>query len=85
MGSEVAETVLQLIENANNVEWITKYYKWELIKKGKDDNKFIDCAIASNAVYLVSNDKHFKVLKDISFPKIKVISASYFKDIINKS
>ncbi|GEM_PF-3252372 len=42
-----------------------------------------DCAIAANAQVLVTNDKHFKVLKDIEFPSVKVISADEFLDQIN--
>ena len=66
----------------SNVKWVTKYYKWELIKADKDDNKFVDCAIASNAKYLVSDDKHFKVLKNIYFPKVEVITALNFSKFL---
>ena len=83
MGQEITETVLQLIENATNVKWVTKYYKWELIKVDKDDNKFVDYAIASNAKYLVSDDKHFQVLKGINFPKVEVISAFEFSKYLD--
>lgn len=41
-----------------------------------DDNKFVDCAIASNAHFLVSQDKHFKVLAEIPFPKVNVLQIS---------
>ena len=39
-----------------------------------DDNKFVDCAIASNAKYVVSQDHHFDVLKSIPFPKVDVVT-----------
>ncbi|NBC58485.1 MAG: putative toxin-antitoxin system toxin component, PIN family [Bacteroidetes bacterium] len=82
MGHQVAETTLQLIENASNVVWVTKYYKWELIKADKDDNKFVDCAIAANAKYLVSDDQHFALLKNIKFPIIRRIRAIEFKNVL---
>lgn len=82
MGNKFAEYILQLIENAPNVEWITKYYKWNLIQADVDDNKFVDCAIACNAKYLVSDDKHFNILASISFPKIEVLKAKDFKIIV---
>lgn len=44
-----------------------------------DDNKFVDCAIACNAKYLVSNDKHFRILKDIPFPKVELLTAQEFQ------
>lgn len=82
LGRRIASSVLQLIENAPNVEWVIKYYKWNLITQDPDDNKFVDCAVASNAKYLVSDDKHFRVLNTISFPKLDLITADNFKNII---
>jgi putative PIN family toxin of toxin-antitoxin system len=83
MGKGIATTILNLLENAPNVLLITKYFKWNLIYADPDDNKFVDCAIASDAKYLVSNDKHFNVLKNITFPKINVITANELKSKIN--
>jgi hypothetical protein len=37
-----------------------------------------DCAIAGGAHYLVSEDKHFQVLKKNSFPKINILSIDDF-------
>jgi len=82
LGERIASSVLQLIENAPNIEWVTKYYKWNLITQDPDDNKFVDCAIACNAKYLVSDDKHFRVLKQIPFPKVEVLTANNFNNII---
>ncbi len=85
MGKRFAEYLLQLLENAPNVNWITKYYKWNLIQADEDDNKFVDCAIAGEADYLVSDDKHFKILHDIPFPKVGVINAEQFKELLGNS
>ncbi|MCB1159912.1 MAG: hypothetical protein KDK45_20600 [Leptospiraceae bacterium] len=74
---------MKTLENLPNVEFITTYYKWNLIKEDYDDNKFVDCAIASNANYLVFQDKHFNVLKQIDFPKIHLISIDKFKNLLN--
>ncbi|MBO9616640.1 MAG: hypothetical protein J7619_28395 [Dyadobacter sp.] len=60
----------------------TPFYFWQLIGQDRDDNKFVDCAVACGADYLVSNDKHFDVLASISFPKIKVIKAEKFLEIL---
>ncbi len=84
MGENLAEYLLQLIENAPNVRWITKHFKWNLITADEDDNKFVDCAIAFNAKFLVSDDRHFKVLEQIPFPKVEVLTANEFKEIIKK-
>ena len=79
MGKKLASFVLQIIENAPNVEFITKYFKWNLIAADPDDNKFVDCAIAANADYFVSHDRHFNILARIDFPKIPVITADQLK------
>lgn len=78
LGNKIATNVLQLIENSPNINWITRYYKWELIKDDPDDNKFVDCAIAGNAKFLVSEDKHFHILREIEFPKLNLVNAKEF-------
>ncbi len=80
-GAEAANYALQIIENAINVEFITKYYYWNLITADPDDNKFVDCAVAANAKYIVTHDKHFKVLKNIEFPKLEVLDIGGFKKV----
>lgn len=84
MGKQIASSILQLIENAPNVEWITKYYKWKLISVDPDDNKFVDCAIASGAKYLVTNDKHFNILEEVEFPKVELLKAEAFLEELGK-
>jgi len=61
---------------------ITPFFKFNLIENDKDDNKFVDCYLISNADVLVSNDRHFNCLKDINFPKIKLINIDEFKRVI---
>jgi len=60
------------------------YYKWNLISADPDDNKFIDCALNASADYIVTNDKHFNVLKVINFPPIKVIDIETFRNMLIK-
>lgn len=79
---ELASLALQIIENAVNTDFITRYYKWNLIYVDEDDNKFVDCAVAANADFILTSDKHFRVLKDIPFPKVKVISLEEFEKLI---
>ena len=83
-GKKMALNVLRLIENAPNVERVNTYFKWNLIIHDPDDNKFVDCAIACNAKYLVSNDKHFNILKRIAFPKVSLLKIEGFKEIIEQ-
>lgn len=50
-----------------------------------DDNKFVDCAIISNAKYIVSEDSHFKELADIPFPHVFVIGLDDYLELRLKS
>lgn len=52
--------------------------------KHQDDEKFADCAVASNVDYLVTNDKHFEVLKRIDFPIIQVVNDKEFEVICKR-
>ncbi len=84
MGEELASTILQIIENAPNVVFVTNYFAWKIIIADPDDNKFVDCAITGNAKYLVSHDKHFQILRKIDFPKVAIIDAEAFKKELEK-
>ena len=37
----------------------------------------MDCAFAANATYIVSDDKHYDVLKEVDFPQILVLYLIY--------
>jgi putative PIN family toxin of toxin-antitoxin system len=74
LGHQVAESVMKILDNLYNIEFVTNYFFWKLIRADYDDNKFVDCFIACNANYLATNDKHFNVLRNLDFPKINVIS-----------
>lgn len=84
MGPEVSESVLGTLDNLLNVHLITSYYRFDLIKKDRDDNKFVDCAIAANANYIISEDKDFRILKRIEFPKVVVLDLKKFEKILEK-
>jgi uncharacterized protein len=80
----LTNNTLEVIENAVNSIFINRYFAFDLIKVDPDDNKFVDCAIASNADFIVTNDGHFNVLKDIPFPKVIVVSIDDFMEILKK-
>ncbi len=77
-----AEIVLDELLNLHQTEQVEAFYKWQLIEEDKDDNKFVDAAVASNADYIITNDKHFKVLRNIPFPKVQILSLQEFKDLL---
>jgi len=71
-----------MLINLENVYFQEIYFKWNLIEKDPDDNKFADVTIASGADYLVTEDRHFNVLRTLDFPKVTVIGAGEFLQII---
>ena len=76
--NETAEYVVKTILNSPFVELITPFYHFNLITVDPDDTKFVDCAISANAHYIVTNDHHYDVLKDIDFPKVNVVNIQQF-------
>lgn len=44
-----------------------------LIKEDPDDNKFVDCAVAGSAKFIVSEDRHYNILKTVDFPRVEVL------------
>jgi putative PIN family toxin of toxin-antitoxin system len=81
----VAQNIVKMLVTLSNVEKKEIYYNWYLIKSDEDDNKFVDCAVAGNADYLVSNDQHFNVLETIDFPEVPLIDAEKFLELIKES
>ena len=79
-GVEVAENVINFITVMPTTERIEVFYAFNLITDDPDDNKFVDCAIAADADYLVSNDGHFEVLNKIEFPKVNWLRLAQFEE-----
>ena len=81
---DVARNVVDVILKRKNVERIDPHYHWHLITADPDDNKFVDCAFTAGAVYIVSDDAHFDVLRDITFPKLLVLKLKEFLETLQK-
>ena len=76
---EVAKDVIRTLLLLENVTLVTPFFKWGLINEDRDDNKFVDCYLISNSDVLVTNDKHFDVLKEIDFPKVNIVKIDVFE------
>ena len=74
----VGRMVVEAILRANNVVRVDAQFRFGLIESDPDDNKFVDCSIVANAEYIVTDDAHFDVLKDIPFPRVLVMTAESF-------
>ncbi|MES2426532.1 MAG: putative toxin-antitoxin system toxin component, PIN family [Bacteroidota bacterium] len=77
-----AQAFITLLNELPNVHYIHPHYQWRLITADPDDNKYCDCAIAGQASYIVTEDKHFDALKNIPFPSLTTISIDQFLEII---
>lgn len=78
INARVAEAVVLTILTRDNVIRLDPHYRFQLIQTDRDDNKFVDCAIAANARYIVTEDHHFDVLKQIAFPSVSIIGIDDF-------
>ncbi len=76
--------VVRLLLELPTTQKIDVHFRWKLIAKDPDDDKYVDCVVSSNAEHLVTNDVHFKVLKEVDFPKIDCVRLEEFKKIWEK-
>ena len=72
-----------LLKSQNTIQ-ITPHFKWSLIVTDPSDNKFVDCALNAGADFIATDDRHFDILKSITFPQIKVINIEAFKNRISQ-
>ncbi|SDG50834.1 putative toxin-antitoxin system toxin component, PIN family [Dyadobacter soli] len=77
----VAANIVELLRTARNCIWATPHYRWNLISD-QDDNKFVDCAISCQADYIVTHDRHFNVLAETPFPKVKTLRIPELKTML---
>ena len=81
-GTATAGSLIALLKELKNVTQIDPFYRWNLMEADPDDNKYVDCAIAGKADYLVTADKHFSALRSISFPSVSIISIDEFLSML---
>lgn len=79
---EVAANVIRSLIELSSAQLTVVYFKFNIIVNDEDGNKFVDCAFASNADYIVTNDSDFNVLKTIEFPSIKIMTIEKFKTLL---
>ncbi len=68
-----ASLAVEVIINSPYTIFISPFYKFQAIIEDPDDDKFVDCAVAANARFLVTEDHHFNVLKNLDFSKVDLI------------
>ena len=80
---DFAEAVLHAILKSRNVMFFSPHYHFNLIQVDPDDNKFVDCAIQANARFIVTNDHHYDILRQIDFPRVDIITLAEFLRFIS--
>lgn len=78
MTPAIARNVVEAIARLSTTYHQQSYIHFDLIQIDRDDNKFVDCAIAADAEFIVSNDTHFDVLKSIDWPKVVVLKINEY-------
>lgn len=78
----VADNVVKLLLSLGNCILQSVYFEWGLMHNDPDDNKYVDCAVVANADHLVSEDRHFSILRDIEFPHLSVIRIDEFLNLL---
>ena len=78
----VNDVINELLLSPNVIK-TNNYFRWNFVTADPDDNKFVDCALIAGADYLVTNDRHFNVLKSIVFPKVNIVDIETFKRMLN--
>lgn len=75
---ELLEQFWLFLLTSENVIFISPTFRFQLPLADKDDEKFVDCAVCGIADFLVTDDRHFNMLKDIPFPRVKIVNAMNF-------
>ena len=76
--NEVANNVVEAIARLHTTVYQEIYVHFGLIQDDEDDNKFADCAVASGAEFIVTNDKHYNILRRTPWPDIQVTNIKEF-------
>lgn len=71
---EYAGLIMQVLINLPNLIRVNPIsFNWRLISVDQDDNKFVDTYVASGADFIISDDRHFEILKNIEFPNVQIL------------
>lgn len=70
---DYATLAVNVILNNPYTVFVTPFYHFDLIKADPDNNKFMDCDIAANAKFIVTEDHHYAILAQIDFPKVDIV------------
>jgi putative PIN family toxin of toxin-antitoxin system len=68
--------LLELFKRSDCIRYVTPTEKLDVLKADPDDNKFLECAIAAEAPFIISGDKHLKGLR--KFRNVEILTPGEF-------
>ena len=74
----MVEYFLEFLRTSDNIVMVNPTFRFQLPFADEDDQKFVDCGVCGNADFLITNDRHFRILQHIAFPRLRVITAESF-------
>lgn len=78
----VANNIGNFLVRSPDVDKVEIYFKWAAIYADADDNKFVDCALNGKAQFIVTDDNHFNILKDVKFPDVEILRTREFAELL---
>ena len=85
VGKVIANNIVNAILAASNTVYIYPQKRYHIIEADPDDNKFVDCAITANAKYIVTQDRHYDVVRFNPKYDFTAVDIDYFLDYLQKS
>ena len=62
---------------------ITPHFRFRLITADPDDDKFADCAIAANADFILTDDRHFAVLRSSGYKPQPITPEEFLRKVLS--
>jgi len=84
-GPLVGTSILTVLLTRSNVRRQRINYDFRLVEQDPDDDKFVNAYVASQADYLVTDDRHFRVVLASQFPTVRVVSTAEFMEVLTAS
>lgn len=81
-GPLVGDSILAVLLTRSNVRRQRISFDFRLVEQDPDDDKFANAYVASQADYLVTDDRHFRVVLASQFPQVRVVSAAEFMAVL---
>ena len=85
VGKDIANNIINAILSASNTVYISPQNRYHLIEADPDGNKFVDCAITAKARYIVTQDRHYDVVRFNPKYEFTAVDIDYFLGYLQKS